>query len=128
MLGRQAIAKPQGDGAVADRAGKADPVWRIGREIDRVAWRARDLPARRFVLGEQAAERQHDGIEALPLDLAAGVRARPRLEQTDLQRLALEQGLASGLHGDVPVLLFAVLVKAPPGLAAEIAGVDHLLQ
>ena len=68
--------------------GKLMLVRRIGRKIDRVARRARDMAPRRFVLGKQAAERQHDRIETLPLDLAADVRGRaaPRTRRSAVRR------------------------------------------
>ena len=102
LFGRQGLAKPQGDGAVADAAGKADAIGRVGGKEDGVAGRADDVPTGRIVLGKHAAERQHDGILALPLDVAAGVRHGTGLEQADLQRLAFKQCFTADFHGAIP--------------------------
>src|SRR5215472_12027880 len=91
LPGRQIFTKPEGQRAIANRTRKAQSIWRIRGNEDRMTWRADDLPARCLVFREHATERQHHDVEALTLNLAACIRCRPRLEQADLQRLVLER-------------------------------------
>jgi hypothetical protein len=67
-----------------------------------MAWRADDMPAGRIVFRKYAAERQHDRIQALPLDIAASVRRGTALEQADLQRPVFEQCFTADFHHEIP--------------------------
>ena len=64
MLRRKLLAEPQDQRAIADGAGKTDPVGRVGRDEHGMARRADHLPAGRIVLGEHAGQRQHHGIRS----------------------------------------------------------------
>ena len=103
MIRRKLVAKAQGQRAVANASGKADTVGRVGRNEHGMAGRADHLPPRRIVLGEHAGQRQHHGGAILPLDIAAGIGHRARLEQADLQGRAFEQGFAGDWQGENPL-------------------------
>ena len=108
LFRRQILAKPQGDGAVADRAGKADPERRIGGKEYGVARRADDMPAGCVMLGKYAADRQCDRVQVLPLDVAARGGCRTGLEQADLQRRAFKQCFTADFQGLDPGILTQV--------------------
>jgi hypothetical protein len=90
---------------IADRARKADATGHIGADEDGVAWRSDNMPAQRVVFGENAREGQHHGIQALALDIAAGIRDRTGHERTYPYRVAFEQ--------------------RPPGDGCDLAGISH---
>lgn len=98
-FGRQRRTKSERNGAVADAAGKADAIGRVGGKEHRVTGRADDVATGRVMLGKHAAERQRNGIQALPLDLAAGIRAGTGLEQADLQRVAFKRSFTADFKG-----------------------------
>jgi hypothetical protein len=108
LFRRQIFAKPQGDGTVADAAGKADAIGGIGGKEHGVARRADDMPAGRIVLGKHTADRQRDRVQVLPLDVAASVGCGTGLEQADLQRRAFKQCFTADFQGLNPGILTQV--------------------
>src|SRR5262249_43511907 len=88
---RHGVVETKDNRLISDGARKADAVRRLGANEDRVTRRTDDMPAGRVVLREHARERQHDGVLALTLHIAAGIRHGSGRERTDCDRVALEQ-------------------------------------
>ena len=109
LFRRKLVAKAKDQGAVADGAGKTDPIGGVGSDEHGVAGRADRLPAGRVVLAKHTGQRQHHRVAILPLDIATGFRDPAGLEQSDLQAVAVEQGLPGNLHGDIGLVPSPVL-------------------
>ena len=119
------VVEAQDDGAIADGAGKTpSAAWGVGANEDRMARRADYVAAGRIMLGEEAREGQHDRIQALPLDVAAGVGRWARNEASDViaslksERRTIEWAESSEHHsmsGSAPAL-------PSPASAKRVAG------